>query len=121
MFRIVNKRELNSMVTLLEIEAPFVAKKAQADEFHHGDGPDGDHSVIAIACLNQGLQLIGNEALFALRAIICHEVIIGSNGVHFVLQNDELMNRNSIYKAREAELTETHICRMDKLANELIK
>ena len=34
---------------------------------------------------------------------------------------DELMNRNSIYKAREAELTETHICRMDKLANELIK
>ena len=33
---------------------------------------------------------------------------------------DELMNRNSIYKAREAELTETHICRMDKLANELI-
>ena len=34
---------------------------------------------------------------------------------------DELMNRNSIYKAREAELTETHICRMDKLANDLIK
>ena len=33
MFRIVNKRELNSMVTLLEIEAPFVAKKAQAGQF----------------------------------------------------------------------------------------
>ena len=33
MFRIVNKKELNSMVTLLEIEAPFVAKKAQAGQF----------------------------------------------------------------------------------------
>lgn len=29
MFRIVNKKELNSAVTLLEIEAPFVAKKAK--------------------------------------------------------------------------------------------
>ena len=27
MFRIVNKKELNSTVTLLEIEAPFVARK----------------------------------------------------------------------------------------------
>ena len=34
---------------------------------------------------------------------------------------DELMNRNSIYREREAETTETHMCRMDKLANELIK
>ena len=33
MFRIVNKKELNSMVTLLEIEAPFVAKKAKAGQF----------------------------------------------------------------------------------------
>lgn len=33
MFRIVDKRELNSAVTLLEIEAPFVAKKAQAGQF----------------------------------------------------------------------------------------
>ncbi|NLK38091.1 MAG: sulfide/dihydroorotate dehydrogenase-like FAD/NAD-binding protein [Epulopiscium sp.] len=33
MFKIVNKKELNSLVTLLEIEAPFVAKKAQAGQF----------------------------------------------------------------------------------------
>ena len=33
MFRIVNKKELNSAVTLLEIEAPFVAKKAKAGQF----------------------------------------------------------------------------------------
>ena len=32
-FRIVNKKELNSMVTLLEIEAPFVAKKAEPGQF----------------------------------------------------------------------------------------
>ena len=33
MFRIVNKKELNSAVTLLEIEALFVAKKAKAGQF----------------------------------------------------------------------------------------
>jgi len=33
MFKIVNKKELNKMVTLLEVEAPFVAKKAQAGQF----------------------------------------------------------------------------------------
>lgn len=33
MFRIVNKKELNSAVTLLEVEAPFIAKKAQAGQF----------------------------------------------------------------------------------------
>ena len=33
----------------------------------------------------------------------------------------ELMNRNSVYREREAETTKTHMCRMDKLANELIK
>ncbi len=33
MFKIVNKKELNSLVTLLEIEAPFVARKAQAGQF----------------------------------------------------------------------------------------
>lgn len=33
MFKIVRKKELNVAVTLLEIEAPFVAKKAQAGQF----------------------------------------------------------------------------------------
>ena len=33
----------------------------------------------------------------------------------------ELMNRNSVYKEREAETNKTHICRMQKLANDLIK
>ena len=33
MFKIVRKKELNAAVTLLEIEAPFVAKKAQAGQF----------------------------------------------------------------------------------------
>ena len=30
MFKIVRKKELNSAVTLMEIEAPFVAKKAKS-------------------------------------------------------------------------------------------
>ena len=34
---------------------------------------------------------------------------------------DELMNRNSIYKERETETTEIHMCRMEKLGKELIK
>ena len=33
MFKIVKKRQLNSSVVLLEIEAPFVAKKAQPGQF----------------------------------------------------------------------------------------
>lgn len=33
MFKIVKKRELNSQVVLMEIEAPFIAKKAQAGQF----------------------------------------------------------------------------------------
>ena len=34
---------------------------------------------------------------------------------------DELMNRNAAYKAQETENKETHMCRIDALANELIK
>ena len=33
MYRIVRKKELNSAVTLMEIEAPFVARKAKAGQF----------------------------------------------------------------------------------------
>ena len=33
---------------------------------------------------------------------------------------DELMNRNSVYKKEEADLAEKHICRMDKMAQDLI-
>ena len=33
----------------------------------------------------------------------------------------ELMNRNSVYREREAETGKTHMCRMEKLANDLIK
>lgn len=33
MFRIVKKKELNTSITLMEIEAPFVAKKAKAGQF----------------------------------------------------------------------------------------
>ena len=34
---------------------------------------------------------------------------------------DELMSRNSVYREREAEERKTHICRMQKLGEELIK
>ena len=33
MFKIVRKKELNASVTLMEIEAPFVARKAKAGQF----------------------------------------------------------------------------------------
>ena len=33
MYKIVRKKELNSAVTMMEIEAPFVAKKAKAGQF----------------------------------------------------------------------------------------
>ena len=33
MYKIVRKQELNASVTLMEIEAPFVARKAKAGQF----------------------------------------------------------------------------------------
>ena len=33
MYKIVRKKELNSAVTLMDIEAPFVARKAKAGQF----------------------------------------------------------------------------------------
>ena len=33
MFKIVRKKELNATVTLMDIEAPFIAKKAKAGQF----------------------------------------------------------------------------------------
>ena len=33
MFKIIHKRKLNNNVVLMEIEAPFIAKKAQAGQF----------------------------------------------------------------------------------------
>ena len=34
---------------------------------------------------------------------------------------DELMSRNSVYRDREAEERKTHICRIQKMGEELIK
>ena len=34
---------------------------------------------------------------------------------------DELMSRNSVYREREAEERKTHICRIQKMGEELIK
>ena len=34
---------------------------------------------------------------------------------------DELMNRNAVYRAQEAEEKERHACRMDQLAKEMIQ
>ncbi len=34
---------------------------------------------------------------------------------------DELMRRNATYKARESEIAETHLCRMEQLGKELIQ
>ena len=33
----------------------------------------------------------------------------------------ELMNRNSVYKARETETAKTHLCRLEKLGKDLIQ
>ena len=33
MFKIVRKKELNATVTLMDIEAPFIARKAKAGQF----------------------------------------------------------------------------------------
>ena len=33
MYRIVKKRALNAFVTLMEVEAPYIARKARAGQF----------------------------------------------------------------------------------------
>jgi ferredoxin--NADP+ reductase len=33
---------------------------------------------------------------------------------------DELMNRNGTYRGQEAEMTQSHMCRFDKLGQKLI-
>ena len=35
MYKIVRKKELNDAVTLMEIEAPFVAKKSEGRSVHY--------------------------------------------------------------------------------------
>ena len=52
MYKIVRKQELNSAVTLMEIEAPFVAKKAKAGQFIIFQKVG--FSTIALGNLNEG-------------------------------------------------------------------
>ena len=49
MFKIVNKRELNSTVTMMDVYAPLVANKAQAGQFIMRVDDDGERIPLTIA------------------------------------------------------------------------
>lgn len=54
MYKIVSKKELNPTVTMMEIEAPFVAKKAQAGQFIIlRVDEDGERTPLTIAGFNR--------------------------------------------------------------------
>ena len=226
MFKIVRKKELNSAVTLMEIEAPFVAKKAKAGQFiifrvdETGErvpltiaGYDREKGTVAIIFQKVGLttKMLGamNEGDYIQDFVgplgkptntegikrVCVvgggvgcaialpsaqafkeagaevDVIVGFRNKDIVILEDEfkacsdhlylmtddgsygehgfvtvtvggevkfacvdgpdfdghkvdyaeLMNRNGVYRDQEAENEKTHMCRMDKLAHELIR
>ena len=229
MFKIVRKKELNSAVTLMEIEAPFVAKKAKAGQFiifrvdETGErvpltiaGYDREKGTVAIIFQKVGLttKMLGamNEGDYIQDFVgplgkptntegikrVCVvgggvgcaialpsaqafkeagaevDVIVGFRSKDIVILEDEfkacsdhlylmtddgsygehgfvtvklqqllgevkfacvdgpdfdghkvdyaeLMNRNGVYRDQEAENEKTHMCRMDKLAHELIR
>ena len=192
MYKIVQKKELNSAVTLMEIEAPFVARKAKAGQFiifRVDDrservpltiaGYDREKGTVSIIFQKVGLstELLGSlnegdyiqdfvgplgkptnvegkkrvcvvgggvgcaiaypsakafkEAGIETDVIIGFRVTVGGE-VKFACVDGpdfdghkvdfaELMNRNTVYREREAEVRQSHKCRMQKLGEELIK
>ena len=160
MYKIVCKKELNSAVTYMEIEAPFVARKAKAGQFiiFRVDekservpltiaGYDREKGTVSIIFQKVGLstELLGsmNEGDYIQDFVgplgkptdvegkkrVC---VVGGGEVKFacvdgpdfdghLVDYDELMNRNGVYRERESETRTTHVCRMQKLGEELIK
>ena len=231
MYKIVRKKELNAAVTYMEIEAPFVARKAKAgqfiifrvdekservpltiagydrekgtvaiifqkvglstemlgslnegdyiqdfvgleDEFKQAcdhlylmtdDGSYGEHGFVTVKLqqlLESGIQYdevlaigpipmmkfvskttepFGVKTVVSLNPIMvdgtgmcggCRVTVGGEvkfacvDGPDFdghKVDYDELMSRNSVYREREAEERKTHICRIQKMGEELIK
>ena len=62
-----------------------------AHKLHHGHGSDGQNLVILDAALQQSLELDGAEALFAVGAVIGHQIQMIGTGPELVLQNDDIL------------------------------
>ena len=157
MYKIVCKKELNSAVTYMEIEAPFVARKAKAGQFiifrvdekservprmvsgvlsddvlaigpcpmmKFGSKTTEPFGVKTIVSLNP-IMVDGTGMCGGCRVTVGGEVkfacVDGPDFDGHLVDYDELMNRNGVYREREAETRKTHVCRMQTLGEELIK
>ena len=62
-----------------------------ADKLHHGHGADGQNLIVLDAAFQQGLQLHGAEALFAVGAVVGHQVQVGGSGLELLLQDHDVL------------------------------
>ena len=208
MYKIVCKKELNPSVTYMEIEAPFVARKAKAGQFiifridERGErvpltiaGYDREKGTVSIIFQKVGLSKAASDNLylmtddgsygekgfvtvklqelleagnqydevlaigpipmmkfvakttepFGVKTIVSlNPIMVDGTGmcggcrvtvggeVKFACVDGpdfdghkvdfaELMSRNGVYRDREAETNKTHMCRLEKLGQDLIK
>ena len=61
------------------------------DELHHRDRADGEHLVILLTGFQQLLELDGDKALFAIGAVVGHEVQVVARRLELVLEDDDVL------------------------------
>ena len=104
----------NKDIVILEDEF-----KAACDHLYlmTDDGSYGEHGFVTVKLqqlLEAGCRLtVGGKTKFA--------CVDGPDFDGHKVDYAELMNRNGVYREREAEVRQTHKCRLEKLGEELIK
>ena len=61
------------------------------DEFHHDQRTDGDDLVVLLAFLDQALERNGDNALFAVAAVVGHDDELVGRGFEFILENQQIL------------------------------
>ena len=87
MYKIVTKKELNPTVTLMEIEAPYVAAKAEPGQFVDENGTVlGTHKGIAHYTIGQrkGLGISFGEPMFVTKINAeQNQIVLGKAGSQY--------------------------------------
>ena len=60
------------------------------DGAHHGHRADGEHKVDLAPGGEQVVELFGDQALFAVAAVVGHDVGLAAGLAHFVFKDDHL-------------------------------
>ena len=83
--------------------------------YYNADGSEGEMCGNGARCFTLFAEHlgVGGEVKFA--------CVDGPDFDGHKVDYAELMNRNGVYREREAEVRQTHKCRLEKLGEELIK